>query len=95
MAPPMDDLGGLERRFDAAMRNIYDEASRLGYRPTRFLEIVSEHGGVSTVHRRLAADRIHDGLAEVFLLGRTDLTVEHHAIDRAGKDRRRFSVRSH
>jgi len=76
----MDDLGGLERRFDAAMRNIYDEASRLGYRPTRFLEMVSEHGGVSTVHRRLAADRIHDGLAEVFLLGRTDLTVEHHVL---------------
>jgi hypothetical protein len=47
MAPPMDDLGGLERRFDVTMRNINDEAARLRYRPTRFLEMVRELGSVS------------------------------------------------
>jgi hypothetical protein len=70
----------LERRFDAAMIDIYHEAARLGYRPTRFLEMVRELGGVSTAHRLLAADKIHDGLAELFLLGRLDLTVEHHVL---------------
>ena len=62
------------------MTNIYDEAARLGYRPTRFLEMVSEHGGVDTAHRLLAADKIQDGLAQLFLLGRLDLTVEHHVL---------------
>jgi hypothetical protein len=64
MAPPMDDLGGQERRFDAAMRNIYAEAARLGYRPTRFLEMVSEHGGVETAHRLLATDKRYSRSAE-------------------------------
>jgi hypothetical protein len=76
----VDDSGRVERRFDAAMRNIYDEAARLGYRPTRFLEMVSEHGGVETAHRLLASDKIQDGLAQLFLLGRLDLTVEHHVL---------------
>lgn len=70
----------IERRFDAAMLDIYYEASRLGYRPTRFLEMVRQHGGVETAHRLLAVDKIHDGLAELFLLGRLDLTVEHHVL---------------
>lgn len=76
------DEGGvlLERRFDAAMLEIYHSAARLGYRPTRFLEMVREHGGLATAHQLLAADKIHDGLAELFLLGRLDLAVEHHVL---------------
>ena len=76
----MADFGLLERRFDAAMRNIYDEAACLGYRPTRFLEMVQVHGGVETAHRLLATDKIQDGLGELFLLGRLDLTVEQHVL---------------
>lgn len=76
----MDDRVGLIRRFDAAMNEIYYAAARLGYRPTRFLEMVQEYGGLETAHRLLAADKIHDGLAELFLLGRLDLTVEHHVL---------------
>lgn len=70
----------LERRFDAAMDQIYVAARQLGYRPTRFLEMIREHGGVATAHRLLAADKIHHGLAELYLLGRLDLTVEHHVL---------------
>jgi hypothetical protein len=69
-----------ESRFEAAMLDIYHQASRLGYRPTRFLEMVREHVVVETAHRLLAADKIHDGLAQLFLLGRLDLTVEHHVL---------------
>jgi hypothetical protein len=76
----MDDLGGLERRFDAAMRSIYDEAARLGYRPTRFLEMVQTYGGVETAHRLLATEKVQVGLGQLFLLGRLDLTVEHHVL---------------
>jgi hypothetical protein len=71
---------GLERRFDSAMLDIYHQASRLGYRPTRFLEMVREYGGVGAAHRLLADNKVHNGFAELFLLGRLDLTVEHHVL---------------
>jgi hypothetical protein len=80
MAPPVDDSPELERRFNAAMLDIYHGAARLGYRPTRFLEMVQVHGGVETAHRLLATDKVQDGLGELFLLGRLDLTVEHHVL---------------
>jgi hypothetical protein len=80
MESGVGEVERLERRFDAAMMDIYHSAARLGYRPTRFLEMVVEHGGVVTAHRLLAADTIQDGLAQLFLLGRLDLTVEHHVL---------------
>ncbi len=41
---------------------------------------ISLHGGVETAHRLLATDKVQDGLGELFLLGRLDLTVEHHVL---------------
>ena len=76
----LGEMKRLERRFDATMRDIYDSAALLGYRPTRLLDMVLERSGVATAHRLLAADKIQDGLAELFLLGRLDLTVEHHVL---------------
>lgn len=70
----------LKWKFGAAMIDVYHEAARLGNRPTRFSKMVRDLGGVETVHRLLAADKIHDGLAEVSLLGRLDLTVEHDVL---------------
>lgn len=75
----MEELA-LGRRFDAAMLEIYHGAARLGYRPTRFLEMVQVYGGVETAHRLLATDKTQDGLGELFLLGRLDLAVEHHVL---------------
>jgi hypothetical protein len=76
----MEERAHLERRFEAAMLDIYHSAARLGYRPTRFLEMVQIHGGVETAHRLLATDKVQDGLGELFLLNRLDLTVEHHVL---------------
>jgi hypothetical protein len=76
----MEDRAHLERRFDAAMLDIYHGAARLGYRPTRFLEMVQVHGGVETAHRLLATEKVQDGLGELFLLKRLDLTVENHVL---------------
>jgi hypothetical protein len=76
----MEDRAHLERHFDAAMLDIYHGAARLGYRPTRFLEMVQVYGGVETAHRLLATEKVQDGLGELFLLGRLDLTVEHHVL---------------
>jgi hypothetical protein len=76
----MEDRAHLERRFDAVMLDIYHEAAMLGYRPTRFLEMVQTHGGIETAHRLLATAKVQDGLGELFLLNRLDLTVEHHVL---------------
>ena len=35
---------------------------------------------METAHRLLATEKIQDGLGELFLLGRLDLTVEHHVL---------------
>jgi hypothetical protein len=76
----LDESSELERRFDAAMHHIYHGAASLGYRPTRFLEMIQTYGGVETAHRLLSTKKIQDGLGELFLLGRLDLTVEHHVL---------------
>ena len=36
----------LERRFDAAMGGIYEDAKAAGYNASYFLRMLSEHGGV-------------------------------------------------
>lgn len=58
----MEDRTHFERRFDAAMLDTYYAAARLGYRPTRFLEMVQTYGGVETAHRLLATGRVTVGL---------------------------------
>ena len=73
----MEDSGQLERHFDAAMLGIHHEPSRLGYRPTRFLEMVREHDGVEAAHLLLANPEAQSGLTELWLLGRPDLSMEH------------------
>jgi hypothetical protein len=93
----MDDLVGLERRFDAAKLDIHHGAARLDYRPTRFLEMAQVYGGVETAHLLLATEKVQDGLGELFLLGRLDLTVEHHVplpkyAPIFGKDERRTAA---
>jgi hypothetical protein len=66
----------LERRFDAAIIGVYLEAASLGYRSCRSLERVRECGGVAIAREILAAERVHDGLAALFLLGRLDPTAK-------------------
>ena len=37
------------------MLNIYNAAAKLGYRPTYFLRMVREHGGVAAAKRLLSS----------------------------------------
>lgn len=47
----MDDL---ERRFNGAMVSIYETAKReLGYNATRFVQMISEQGGLATAKQLL------------------------------------------
>ncbi|MEV4224743.1 hypothetical protein [Nonomuraea sp. NPDC049725] len=74
----MDEL---ERRFHRAMVGIYETAKReLGYNATRFLQMLSERGGVETARQLLRADAPSDGFTTLWTHGRLDLTVEAHVL---------------
>lgn len=62
--------------FETAMRSIYTRASNeCGYRPTYFLQMINERGGVGAA-RSLLVGRASDGFAKLWELGRLDLSVE-------------------
>ncbi len=60
----------LEKEFQAAMLDVYEQATRFKYYPTIFLQMVQEHGGVGAAKRLLAAKNAQQGL---FTLKRLDL----------------------
>ena len=58
------------------MLNLYYDAVELGYRPTYFLRMVNELGGVGAAKRLLGTDDLQAGLTRLWELGRLDLSVE-------------------
>lgn len=70
-----------ERHFHRAMVEIYQTAKRdLGYNATRFIQMVSEHGGLATARQLLWSDQISDGFETLRQHGRLDLSVEAHVL---------------
>lgn len=63
------------RAFDRAMQAIYEEAVTFGYRPTRFREMLAEHGGIETA-RRLIRGSATRGFDTLWEHKRLDLSVE-------------------
>jgi hypothetical protein len=72
----------LVRRFERDMEAIYDKAKAIGYNASRYLLMLREHGGLETAHRLLAGDDVSYGFTELWLKGRSDLTVEALALQR-------------
>jgi hypothetical protein len=63
------------------MVGIYETAKReLGYNATRFLQIVSEQGGLVTGRQLLWSDAPSDGLTTLWEDHRLDLSVEDHVL---------------
>lgn len=59
------------------MVSIYETAKReLGYNATRFLQMISEQGGLATARQLLWDDKPSDGFTTLWERGRLDLTVE-------------------
>ena len=74
----MDEV---ERRFHRAMISIYETAKReLGYNATRFLQMLSEQGGLVTARQLLWSDTPSDGFTTLWERHRLDLTVEDHVV---------------
>lgn len=72
----------IERQFHRAMISIYETAKReLGYNATRFLQMISEHGGLAAARQLLWSDAPSEGFTTLWERGRLDLTVEAHVLD--------------
>ena len=65
-----------EMQFHREMIRIYNEASKLGYRPTRFLQMVENLGGRQAAKHLLSSEAPASGFERLWELGRMDLTVE-------------------
>jgi hypothetical protein len=71
----------VERRFHRAMIQIYETAKReLDYNATRFLQMVSEQGGLAAARQLLWSDIPSDGFTTLWEHHRLDLTVEDHVL---------------
>lgn len=67
----------LERQFHQKMIEIYQRAaSECAYRPTRFLQMVTERGGLAAAKDLLHASRPAEGLSILWERQRLDLSVE-------------------
>lgn len=66
----------LEKAFHGRMVEVYQAAKAVGYNATRFLGMLSEHGGFETARILLNAPTVSDGYTALWERGRLDLTVE-------------------
>lgn len=64
----------LEKKFHAAMENIYHEGLKLPkpYRATRYLQLVRESGGKKAADRLLATPNPSEGFTQLYLHGQTE-----------------------
>ena len=70
-------MDALRRKFDEAMREVYTRArDEPGYNATYFVRMLSEHGGLATAQRLLAAPTASEGFTALWERQRLDLTVE-------------------
>src|ERR1700757_2146589 len=71
----------VERRFHRAMIAIYETAKReLAYNAARFLQMISEQGGLAAARQLLWSDAPSEGFTTLWERGRLDLTVEAHIL---------------
>lgn len=73
--PEFDE--SLEKAFHHAMLGIYEQArDACDYRAVRFLQMVSDRGGLETAKRLLAQEEIQAGLTTLWECQRLDLSME-------------------
>jgi hypothetical protein len=58
------------------MRNIFSEATKIGYKPTEFLRMVNKDGALQTAKRLILSNTLSTGFSRLWELNRLDLTVE-------------------
>lgn len=74
-------MNQLEKNFNEDMKNIYLTAKKeLKYNATRFLQLLSEKGGVQTAKILITKDSRTYGFEVLCEHGRPDLSVEAHVL---------------
>ena len=76
----MADLNRLENCFASAMRETCVVAQQNGYRPSVFIGMLSQFGGVGAAKRLLQTSEAQPGLTRLWELGLLHLSVEAHVI---------------
>lgn len=72
----------LELAFHEAMLNIYRKAkSEAKYNAVRFLQMVTDHGGLEAAHILINSNTVSEGYTALWERGRLDLTVEAMILD--------------
>jgi hypothetical protein len=70
-------MNDIERKFNNEMINIYKRADKeIGYRATRFLQMLSEKGGINTAISLVSKEGGTDGFSVLWENKRLDLSVE-------------------
>ena len=76
----MTDLKRLENDFTNTMRETCIESQRHGYRPTYFMRLLSEWGGVGAAKRLLQASKAQSGLTSLWERDLLHLSAEAHVV---------------
>ena len=66
----------LENQFHKEMVRIYREATKFGYYPNYFLQMVANDGGLSAAKRLLNSGDTSSGFERLWMEQRLDLSVE-------------------
>lgn len=68
----------IKKEFESDMKDIYVRAAKeCKYYPTRFLQMLSEMGGIETAKKLIAKDGGTEGFLKLWEKGRLDLSVEY------------------
>jgi hypothetical protein len=71
----------LEKQFENDMRQIYLQAKKeCGYNASRFLQMISNVGGLKAAKQLIRKDGGTDGFTTLWEHGRLDLSVEAHVL---------------
>lgn len=74
-------MNTLEIKFNADMKSIYDRAKKeLGYNATRFLQLLSQVGGIEAAKKLISKDGGTYGFEVLWENKRLDLSVEAHVL---------------
>jgi hypothetical protein len=74
---PQSQTQVLQAQFGNEMHRIYQRAlSEAGYKATRFLHMLHEHGGLQTAKILIHTQTVSEGYTALWERGRLDLTVE-------------------
>lgn len=76
----------VKAQFHQEMLRIYKEAAGFGYRPTYFLRMVNEQGGLVAARKLLRDGTVSYGFVQLWRKGRLDISVEAVVLDPRWRD---------